>query len=236
MNFFKRAALAATIATAFLAATVAQAATSLTGLVTSDNRFTAYISTNDSVLGTEIGSANNWWVPGALTASLDTGVTYFLHIVADNYYGPSDMGGGNPAAILGELSLSGSGHQFANGATSLLTGVANWRALVAGPLAHTGSSTNQLANDWVAPTAAPVYVSNNAGPNIWTQNNGGNPIAGISPAADWIWQSPDTTGQVFFSTTISAAVPEAGTWALMIVGFAGMGAALRARRQGLIAA
>jgi hypothetical protein len=235
MNFFKRAALAATIATAFMATTVAHAATSLTGLVTSDNRFTAYISTNDSVLGAEIGSANNWWVPGALNATLDAGVTYFVHIVADNYYGPSDMAGGNPAAILGELNLSGSGHKFANGGTTLLTGVANWRALVAGPAAHGPGSTNQLNNPWVAPTAAPTFVSNNAGPNIWTQNNGGNPIAGISSSADWIWQSPDTTGQVFFSTTITA-VPEAGTWALMIVGFAGMGAALRARRQGLAAA
>lgn len=34
----------------------------------------------------------------------------------------------------------------------------------------------------------------------------------------------------------SAAVPEAGTWALMIVGFAGMGAALRRRRVVLAAA
>lgn len=34
----------------------------------------------------------------------------------------------------------------------------------------------------------------------------------------------------------SAAVPEAGTWALMIVGFAGMGAALRRRRMAIAAA
>ena len=199
----------------------AQAAT-LTGLVNSDNPFSAYISSSDSTLGTLIGSGANWRTSDPISATLSSGV-YYLHIVADNWTSDSDhtvipgnADAGNPDAILGQFSLTGA--KFSNGSTTLLTDTADWRA------------TGQVAagSTWSAPSGAPVGLGlNGVGP--W----GG--VGDVSSNAQWIWSQTDPSGEAFFSTTI-AAVPEPATWAMMLVGLGGLGVALRSRRKPAVAA
>ena len=54
-------------------------------------------------------------------------------------------------------------------------------------------------------------------------------IPRVSVNGDWYYE-------VHFNPQSLNFVPEPATWALMIMGFAGVGAALRNRRKGLVAA
>lgn len=223
MTLFSRLLATAALGAA-LAATGAQAAT-LTGTLTADNEYNAYLSTNDAVLGDLVATGANWTVAQSFNANLAPGQTYYLHVVANNWYGISNMNGGNPDAFLGSFSLSGAGFTFANGLQTLNTDTTNWRVIP-----HAYQPLNAV-NDWTVPNQTPDQWSTNAGPNIWTVNSGG-PIAGIAPEAGWIWSHEDPGGEAMFSTTISAlSVPEPATWGLMIVGFGGVGAVLRRRRH-----
>jgi len=58
---------------------------------------------------------------------------------------------------------------------------------------------------------------------------------GHAGPAEWIWSSPDKTGEMYLSTTISA-VPEPSTWIMMIAGFLGVGALAYRRRRALATA
>jgi MSHA biogenesis protein MshQ len=224
MSMFSRL-LATTAAAALLVGSSAQAAV-LTGALTADNEFNAYISTSDAVLGTLVATGADWTTAYNFTTNLEAGQTYYLHVVANNWYGQSNMGGGNPDAFLGSFSLSGLTHAFSNGLQTLNTDTVNWRV---DP--HAFQALNNIT-DWVAPTGTPDVWANNSDTNsIWYQNHGG-PIAGVSPSADWIWSHNDPGGEALFSTTISAvAVPEPTTWGLMIIGFGGIGAVIRHRRR-----
>ena len=191
----------------------------LTGNLTADNQFAVFISTSDSSLGDLIGSGNDWQTTYSLTPTNLTAGTYYLHIVAQNFGGPSTgSAGGNPDAMIGQFSLSGN-YVFANGSTTLLTNTTDWRASDAayfGPL-------------WFAPSGTPVSFGANGESNIWS-NNAGGPRPGISVNAQWIWSSPDATGETYLSTTITA-VPEPSTWAMMIAGFLGVGFLAYRRRS-----
>ena len=94
--------------------TAAGAATDLSGTMTADNAFYAYLGTSPNSLGTLVGSGNNWGSSFALTPSLLTpGVTNYLNIEAINY--------GGPGGLSFVLNLSNSGFQFANGGQVLTT-------------------------------------------------------------------------------------------------------------------
>ena len=217
---------------AAIAAPAANAST-LTGVLTADNGFQAYISSSDSTLGTLItpgGTGVDWRNPQSFSLNLGAG-TWYLHIVAENYASDSDhtttpSSGSNPNAILGQFNLLGGG-LFGNGSATLLTSTdAAWRA-----------QTVTAGSSWSTPSGAAALQagdSSNGGANIWTGAYGG-PIAGISTNAQWIWGSGENTGQAFFSTTISA-VPEPSTWAMMILGFSGLGFLAYRRRNALSAA
>jgi hypothetical protein len=185
-------------------------ATVLTGSLTADNRFVAYISNNDAVLGTEIANGNNWQATYNLSTPLTTG-TYYLHIVGFNDGGPASPGS-NPDAIIGSFRLSDANFKFTNGTQTLLTNsTTDWRA------------SDSSSNTWFAPAGTPLSFGPNAGSNIWF-NNTGSARPNIDNNAQWIWSAPDATGMAFFSTTISmSAVPEPSTWAMMILGFAAVG-------------
>lgn len=105
--------LGAVAMAAALSATSA-AATTLTTVLNVDNQFQLYISTDDTVQGTQFGGGTDW--PTAYTASttLTDGVTNYLHIAAQ------DLGG--IAALLGTFSLSDSDFSFSNGLQTLLSG------------------------------------------------------------------------------------------------------------------
>ncbi len=196
----------------------------LTGAITADNEYAAFLSTSDATLGTFLASGANWQSAQTFTADLTPGQTYYLHVIANNWYGPGDMGGGNPDALLGSFSVTG-GFTFANGLQTLDTDTADWRA-------DAGAAVQSLTGplSWTAPGGAPLSWGAN-GTAIWGSATGG-PIGGIGTSAQWIWSQTDPAGEAFFSTTItSGAVPEPAAWGLMIVGFGLTGAAIRRRRQ-----
>lgn len=212
-------------AAVLLAGANAQAAQPvLSGTITADNEYAAFLSTSDSTLGTFLTSGANWESAQSFSFNLTPGQTYFLHVIANNWYGPSDMAGGNPDALLGSFSLTGA-FTFANGLQTLDTDTADWRA-------DAGNVVQNLSGplSWTAPAGTPWNWGDN-GTSIWESVNGA-PIAGIGGQAQWIWSQTDPVGEAFFSTTISAgAVPEPAAWGLMIVGFGLTGAAIRRRRQ-----
>jgi hypothetical protein len=228
MSMSKQILVAAAAAAAVLVGSSAHA-TTLIGAITADNEYNAYLSTSDATLGTQLTSGANWESAQTFSANLTAGQTYYLHVVANNWYGVGDMAGGNPDALLASLSLSDTGFSFANGLQTLATDVANWRADPNAAVQNLGDVTT-----WTAPTDAPVSFGANGGSNIWDNVMGG-PIAGVGSSAQWIWSSSDTSGEAFFSTTITTdalggGVPEPAAWALMITGFGLTGAALRRRR------
>ena len=99
-------------------------ATSLSAILTSDNAFTAYVSTDDSVEGTEFASGHNW--PQQFTGSIELtpGVTNYLHIKAFN--------DGGPSMFIGSFTLSDSNARFANGTQSLVTNTTEWQGNLTG--------------------------------------------------------------------------------------------------------
>ena len=93
----------------------AASATDLSGLMTSDNLFYAWLGTSSTSLGTLVGSGASW--PTAFPigpATLTAGQTNYLNIEAIN--------GGGPGGLDFSLSLSDTGFQFANGSQTLTSG------------------------------------------------------------------------------------------------------------------
>ncbi|HVT51541.1 MAG TPA: VPLPA-CTERM sorting domain-containing protein [Dongiaceae bacterium] len=187
-------------------------ATTLSGDLTSDNAFTAYISTNDNTLGTLVSSGTDWQNPSSLSTLLSSGTTYYLHIVATN--------AGGPDAFLGQFHLDDALHAFANGTQDLFTNVADWAA-----------SAVASGDPWSAPTA-PVqsFGQNGDGSTIWSTTHGG-PIAAIDPSAEWIWSVPDNGDAAFFSTKIVATTPIPASLPLLATALGGLGFMARRKRS-----
>lgn len=170
-------------------------ATSISAAMTVDNIFTTYISTNDSVLGTQIGTGTNWGVTYNFSGALTSGVTNYLHVVA------GDQGG--PAAFIGQFTLSDTGFSFANGTQSLLTNTTNWQG------SETGFGSNYQT---------PIDLGAN-GVSPWGSR------AGISSSARWIWvRDTQNVDLAYFSATITSnSVPDGGmTVALLGLAVAGL--------------
>jgi hypothetical protein len=193
-------------------------AATITGNMTVDNCFTAYISTSDVWgVGTwnVIASApkDDYWAwlgNYALTPTVLTpGVKQYLNIEA------VDWGGG--AGLIGTFSLSDDDFHFANGSQTLITSIADWKVSASGfdgVYAETVTVCNFLpdAHGWH------VLESTDA-KWIWT-NYGGD-------IGNWVVGEPydDTTGlQRYFSTEIGPApsVPEPASLLLALPGLAGV--------------
>jgi hypothetical protein len=194
-------------------------ATTISGNLTADNAFFAYISTSNSSLGTLVTSGNSWGTTFSFTNfALTPGQTYYLQVEGINY--------GGPGAIIGQFNLSDTGFHFANGSQTLLTGTTNW-------LASYNDSNSNPSNQqtWVTPTGGVIDEGAN-GVSPWGMHSG------ISASAHWIDGATNglsTCGNctVDFSATIVssvAATPEPGT--LGLLGSALLGAGLmRFRRR-----
>jgi hypothetical protein len=144
----------------------------LTMTLTVDNVYFLYLSTNDAIEGSLIGSDSNWEAAETYTADLQPATTYYLHIRA------IDMGA--YAAFLGEFTLNDNRFSFTNGAQHLLTGAAGWWVSATG-----------FGENYQAPTEV---GANGVGP--W------GTISGISSNANWIWAGSDLNVTRYFSTPI----------------------------------
>lgn len=171
-------------------------ATALTSKANVDNGYEFYISLSNDVTGDLFGAHNDWYTSYVDTTTLAAGTDYFLHVHA------YDQGG--IAGFLGEFSLSGSDHVFANGTTQLVTNTTDWSGNNTG-FSGTYGNLISLGLDGVQP---------------W----GNRPD--ILDTAQWIWAG-DAHGNdhAYFTTRILATqhpVNEPISIALIGIGVAGL--------------
>lgn len=173
-----RFAFASVAATALIGSA---SATTLTFTGVADDFFEAYISTNDSVEGTQFLAQTNTWQAGAVTGNvaLTAGVTHYLHIRARDVFGA-------PSMLVGEASLSDAGFSFDNNTQGLLTNATDWKVSL------TGFGSNYQT---------PAVVGQN-GQNVWGTH------AGISLNALRIWSTTSGGGGEHYFTARINAVPE----------------------------
>jgi hypothetical protein len=209
---------ASAIVLATLGMNAANASTELTGAMTADNAFFAFLGTSAGSLGTLIGEGNSWPSSFSLTPTdLTPGVTNYLNIEAINYGGP----GGFQAL----LSLSSTDFEFANGTQTLSTDpsdIPSWTATYNSP------NYSVAIQPWVAATGAVVPDFGYS----WG-NQVGSPLGGwIDAASNGLNVCQLCT--VDFTTAIIStvsAVPEPATWAMFLVGFGGIGFMMRNARR-----
>jgi hypothetical protein len=206
------------VAASISVATVANASTSLSGAMTADNAFFAFLGTDATSLGTQIRSGNNWGQAFALTSTaLTPGVTNYLNIEAINY--------GGPGGLNFVLNLSNTGFQFANGGQVLTTDSSNLGSFTG---TYNNANYGVAVQPWVTATGAVIQD---------TGYGWGN-VAGTSNWADASTNGLNVCGYCTVDFTVAitpgsvSGVPESSTWTMMLLGFTGLGFAGYRRNKG----
>jgi len=182
-----------TLLLCLLFAVSAQAATTLSGHLTADDGFVAYISTSDTALGDQISSGSTWTNTYSLTTSLTASI-YYLHINAYDVYG-------SISGFIGDFNLSDTGYQFSNSKQNLVTGTSFWKVSETG-FGGVNSQVTASTGDFPGSTyKPPISGLNGCFPWGFKDN--------ISKDASWIWVKNGDFGSnnLYFSTKITA-VPE----------------------------
>ena len=168
-------------------------ATTLSLSMVADDFFEAYISTDDSVQGTQFAAQTQTWQFGTVTGNvaLTPGMTHYLHVRARDVFGA-------PSMLVGQLGLSDALFEFENQSQSLLTNSTEWKLSLSG-----------FGSGYTTPT----IVGQN-GQNVWGTQGG------ISLSALRIWSS-QTQGEHYFSVRINP-VPEPATMTALVLGGAAL--------------
>jgi hypothetical protein len=217
--------VAAAGAAALASLAIAQSAhadTVLSGTTTADNAFFAFVSTNPAVLGTSIGSGNNWPSSFAVSSSTLGPGTYYLQIEAINY--------GGPAGFSGVFNLNGNG-VFGNGTQTLTTDPSDLAYWLGG---YNSANSSVAVQPWVVPVGSVLQATsypwgNVAGtPNwIWPSDSSSSPGGASGPCDSC---TVDFMAQ-FSVPGLQGGVPEPATWAMMLLGFCGIAFQMRRRRN-----
>jgi MSHA biogenesis protein MshQ len=197
-------------------------ASTLSGNLTADDEFDVFISTNDNLAGTYLGSGNNWRNTYTFSQNLVDGQDYYFHIFAKNNL--SDAG------FLGQFQLSGPDHVFPNDQTTVLTNTTDWKVSKTGWSGYVNASTRN-GNNGVSPWGTRPFISASATwlwSNTVAENNGvyfSIKIKSLSKAAaadpinlayyefeQSTWSGLgavlDSSGQASHGTAVGTATPE----------------------------
>jgi hypothetical protein len=142
----------------------------LSGYLTGDKSIDVYVSTDDNVAGTYLGSGNNWQSTYTFRQDLTKGQNYFFHVLA--------QGTGGIAGFIGDFSLDGTDHVFPNNQKTISTNTTNWKVSTSGWNNYVNAS----------------MVNGNNGVSPW----GTRPY--ISSGATWIWSSDAQNDNLVYLT------------------------------------
>ncbi|HRI42582.1 MAG TPA: dockerin type I domain-containing protein [Fimbriimonadaceae bacterium] len=152
----------------------ASVADTLSVVLTVDDAFDAYISTDPAVQGAHfLSSPGLWYTNGVATVGLNPGVINYLQIKGRDIYG-------NPQMFIGQFTINGVNFRFENQTGYLLTNTTNWLMTVDG-----FGGTPEVIRD-IGP--------NGTGP--WGMRSG------IDPNARFIWTQAFSSGNRYFTARI----------------------------------